>query len=340
MKELVLHVGMMKTATTYLQGVLQNNREELKEDGWLYPGKHLNHQREAYGLCGKSIYWYRKVLDRDVQLGNSLIEEIKSTPHSVIVSSEALSSLSPQGINKFVEKVGYPTRVVVTIRSIYKVLPSAWQQYVKGGSTNSFEEMLNKFVQSRNDLSGPWRTYAYGNIIKNWSKVADVHTVIIPTSKNKGEPTTWELFQEACGLPNVENTKVPTSQSNISLPLESINFLIEMNKVLEEKTDLGSEKKVAILNYYLRRHAYPVVGKLKGTKISPPDQYISHISSWENEEIDMLSGFSRKVYGDIDSLFDYARVDSSLSNKYWVAPEREILAYVAEQMVENACRLR
>lgn len=334
MKELVLHIGMMKTATTYLQGVLQNNREELAKQGWLYPGKHLNHQREVYGLCGKNVYWYRKVLERDVELGKSLVEEIKETPHSVIVSSEALSSLSSEGIKKIVEKVGCPVRVVVTVRSLYKVLPSAWQQYVKGGSTRSFEQMLDKFIQSREDLSGPWRTYAYGNIVKKWSEVADVHTVVIPITKKEGEPTTWDLFQKACGLPNVSNTNVPASQANISLPIEGVNFLVEVNKVLENKYKLGAAEKVSILNSYLRSQAYPASGKVKGNIISAPSDYIKQISAWDKAEVDLLECYSSQVYGKVNNLITYA--DGQGENPgNWTSSSEDMLVYLAEQVVFN-----
>lgn len=334
MKELVLHIGMMKTATTYLQSVLQNNRDELSKKGWLYPGEYLNHQREIYGLCGNNVYWYRKILDRDVQLGCSLVKEIKASQNSVIISSEALSSLSEDGIKEFVDKVGRPTRVVVTVRNLYKVLPSAWQQYVKGGSKNSFEQMLDKFIQARQDLSGPWRTYAYGHIIKKWSKIGDVHTVIIPTSKEEGGLTTWDLFQQACGLPSLKNTEVPASQSNLSLPLEGVNFLIEMNKVLDSRFKLSAAEKVKVLNSYLRNQAYPSVGKIEGNRISPPSNYIEEISAWEKEEIKCLKKFSSAILGSEEDLCDYINGNAKKTGS-WGSSKSDMLHYITEQICFN-----
>ena len=336
MKELVLHIGMMKTATTYLQGVLQNNREELLEKGWLYPGVHLNHQREVYGLCGKNVYWYRKVLDRDVELGNSLVKEIKETPHSVIISSEALSSLSMDGIYEFVKKVGCPTRVVVTVRSLYNVLPSAWQQYVKGCSSDSFENTLDKFIHSRGELSGPWRTYAYGDIIRKWSEVADVHTVVIPSSKKKGGLETWELFQRASKLPSVRDTQVLPSAANLSLDEEGVKFLLEMNKFLDKQAEIEEDCKKRVLNAYLRKHAYPCVGKIKGSKIKPPYDYLDYVSSWEEKEISNLENFSIGVYGDInDLLMSENEYMPSNGENITDVGHADVIEYLAAQMVTN-----
>lgn len=335
MKELVLHIGMMKTATTYLQSVLQNNRKELEKQGWLYPGKHLNHQREAYGLCGKNIPWYREILARDIQLGREVVEEVKTTPNSVIISSEALSSLDEVGIKDFVSKIGQPSRIVITVRSLYNILPSAWQQYVKGGSVDSFEKTLDKFIQARGDLSGPWRTYAYGAIARKWANIAEVHTVIIPTTRKEGGLTTWELFQEACGLPSVKNSEVPVSQSNISLPLEGVNFLIEVNKAMNKNKKLTSADKTKILNAYLRNHAYPAVGKIKGTKISPPNQHAETIALWDEKELALLSQSSTRVYGALSSLIEYTKHETYSLSGEWSSSEREVLEYVAAQTMMN-----
>jgi hypothetical protein len=56
--QIVLHIGTMKSGTTYLQHGIINQLAELESAGWLYPLDFaptqgaINHERAIYGLVG------------------------------------------------------------------------------------------------------------------------------------------------------------------------------------------------------------------------------------------------------------------------------------------------
>src|SRR5690554_5958061 len=146
MGRLVLHIGQMKSGTTYIQNILSSSRKTLFDNGWIYPGQKVNHQHETYGICGSDIFWVnKKTEEKNKKIGNNLIEEIRNNKDdkNIIISSEALSSLSEKGIRRFVEKFGQPDEIILTVRSLFRVLPSAWQQSLKGGHDRSLEDFFN-----------------------------------------------------------------------------------------------------------------------------------------------------------------------------------------------------
>ena len=73
---IIVHIGQMKSGTTYLQNILSQNRKDLNRDGWIYPGRLLNHQHACYGLCGPDIAWNVKE-NKFVTLAKLLEDEIK-----------------------------------------------------------------------------------------------------------------------------------------------------------------------------------------------------------------------------------------------------------------------
>lgn len=184
----IVHIGLMKTGTTSIQNFLSANRAELYHQGFVYPGERLNHQSEVYGICGNDIYFKNKINGRDLDNAGILLEEIKKIKGAgkkVIFSSEALSTLNDQGVERFVSYTGKPEKVIVTVRSLYKTLPSAWQQHVKEGNVLSHEQFMQSFIKNRESLSGPWRTYSFGDIVRRWSRYCKNLSLIVVDDRAK-----------------------------------------------------------------------------------------------------------------------------------------------------------
>jgi hypothetical protein len=57
MGKVILHVGQMKSSTTFVQRILSGNRRRLLDQGIFYPGKAANQQFACYGIAGESIPW-------------------------------------------------------------------------------------------------------------------------------------------------------------------------------------------------------------------------------------------------------------------------------------------
>ncbi len=295
MNELVMHVGLMKSGTTYLQEILSRNREFLRASAWDYPGARLNQQHACYSLCGSDIPWVKKPFPE--KLGHDLVKKLKRADTSILISAEALSVLHEDGIQRFLEQTRVPTKVVFTLRSLDRTLPSAWQQYLKGGGRTTFRAFIQRLQEQRADMSGFWRTYGFGHAIERWSRIAPVAVVIMPKAGGSRE-VLWELFRTAANLPQVPELEVAEEDSNVSLSLQAAQILREINKALPKK----SERSDQLRNQYLKSAAFPNVGKLPGGRIEIPRQCLAQVEDWNSEEIGLAQSSCSVVEGSWEDL--------------------------------------
>src|SRR5690625_538425 len=176
---LVLHIGTPKTGTTYLQGILAQNRAELAKTGWSYPGRRVNQQHAVYGICGSDIYYLSDTSQYQV-VGERLLARL-ATPRipRTLWSAEVLSQLDEGGVKRLLRQTGTPDKVVITVRGLHALLPSMWQQLLKTGRTETLVEYVDRLDEHRGDRSTqPWIGYAFGDVVRRWSQHAPVHVVV------------------------------------------------------------------------------------------------------------------------------------------------------------------
>lgn len=249
MKNFVLHVGPMKTSTTYVQNILHCNREYLRGAGWVYPGKGNNQQYAIYGICGSDIPWVKPAIQaKALQQGHQLIREIEDAKDSVIVSAEALASLSCSGIERLMRMIPPPDTVVFTHRPLEKLIPSAWQQNLKGGGTDTLSEYSNRILSQITLAKGNlYMGYALGDAIERWKSVVRSRIVLmkVPTEKVDASKT-WPLFQKATGIPELKTSNV--KEANSSLSMEAANLLRDFNISLRRKNAFSIDAVNVLVN--------------------------------------------------------------------------------------------
>lgn len=90
--DLVLHIGLHKTASTYLQNVLSARRYDLIADGVLYPSTGMHPERPVRtrdgAQSGQAKFAGRKI---SKQLLPELLEEVPPVARTVILSAEDFS---------------------------------------------------------------------------------------------------------------------------------------------------------------------------------------------------------------------------------------------------------
>lgn len=159
-------------------------------------------------------------------------------------------------------KIPAPDCIVFTHRPIEKLLPSAWQQHLKGGGSQSLEDFAKRFFLQLEKSEGDiYRGYAIGEAIKRWKTACDCRVVVvkIPSAKNK----TWPLFRDAIGLPKL---KEPTrTGANISLPIESANILRSFNILMKKNGLFSSDLTSKFFRECLLKNDFP------GGKIVPSE---------------------------------------------------------------------
>ena len=92
--QVFLHVGVPKTGTTFLQGVMASSRKTLKEHGVMYPGPNAGH------------FWAAQDLTEHLFLGREnpmvpgswakVVRQARRWPDTTVISLELVTLATPE----------------------------------------------------------------------------------------------------------------------------------------------------------------------------------------------------------------------------------------------------
>ncbi len=234
--EVLLHVGLHKTGTTALQVALAEARGPLEENGVRYPGKGLYHHKailagadRPYGWRGNGAritpkkHWKR------------LLKEV-DYPGRVIISSEFLDDVKPEVGARIVEDLGGTQKVsvVVTLRAIGSILPSAWQQQVKSGMTIRYEQWLEKVLSdeasSRSDHF--WWRHDQVQQVKRWADIVGADRTYAVVLAEGDRNAIFNAFEGLLGLDEGMLAAHQGLLANRSMTAAEAEFVRRLNKEL------------------------------------------------------------------------------------------------------------
>jgi hypothetical protein len=163
-RHVVLHVGMPRTGTTYLQNQCELHRAELLEQGVLYPA--TGHVREEglrdFRTAGHLTWWQEGILKDDPRPVRQVDDEIAAAPgaHTVLLSSEDLFfMLDERTLERIAEALGdAQVRIVVYLRRQDRWLESMYAEAVTGGYfwlTAGFEEYVADAIAGARMIGWP-----------------------------------------------------------------------------------------------------------------------------------------------------------------------------------------
>lgn len=231
---LVLHVGTMKTGTTYLQGRLFANKEKLAGLGVLLPG----------GSYGAQVVAARE-LGREPGLWAALGDEARAHGGTSVISTERLAPMRPPMVQKVRDLLdGIDVQVVVTARDLNRSIPALWQETVQNGRTWRYGEYLAGVEAwrpgHREGVERPeagrtfWRQLDLVRIVSNWRDAFGAEAVTVITLPQPGAPRDllWERF---CSVVGIEHEGFQDSTTpNGSLGAASAMAVRRMNELLLE----------------------------------------------------------------------------------------------------------
>lgn len=231
---LVLHVGTMKTGTTYLQGRLFANKEKLAGLGVLLPG----------GSYGAQVVAARE-LGREPGLWSGLADEARAHDGTSVISTERLAPMRPPAVQKVRDLLdGVEVEVVVTARDLNRSIPALWQETLQNGRTWRYGEYLAGVEAwrpgHREGVERPesgrtfWRQLDLVRILSTWADVFGADHVTVITLPQPGAPRDllWERFCSVVGIGHegFEESRTP----NGSLGAASAMAVRRMNELLLE----------------------------------------------------------------------------------------------------------
>lgn len=238
----VLHVGLMKSGTTFVQGRLEANRSLLADRGVLFPGPSWARQtRAVQDLIGS----------RHGQAGDwdALVAEVRDWPGTAVVSMEYLGPVAPARIERIAADLsGIPVHAVVTVRDLGRAVPAMWQETLKNRRTWGWAEYVAALADPASEPGRKfWRQQDAARVVARWVDGLDVDAVSVVTVPPAGSSSEvlWDRFLDAAGLSALADVQwAEAPRANESLGVGSALLMARLNGHVEDLDTATYNKQV------------------------------------------------------------------------------------------------
>jgi hypothetical protein len=295
-----LHVGLPKTATTYLQTIMWSERDRMRTEGVLLPG---NERRDHL--------WSSRIVRDDPRQENwperqrtawqRLRDEITEWPGTSVVSHEFFAAASAeQAARTHGELAPAEVHLVVTAREPLGLFTASWQEALK-----------NRYRGTLDDYPGPvsekptaiwnWRTLDLRLVLERWTAElpADrVHVLPLP-GRSAPRDLVWQRFATLLGLdPAGYDTSV--AFPNTSMGIAEAETLRRVNEHLAERDLLASslDRGTIIRTYLADERLVP----RKGERFWPSPAQVEDCRRRGEEAIAYVADRGFDVVGELTEL--------------------------------------
>lgn len=313
----ILHIGPHKTGTTALQGAFHTARDRLAAHGVVYPGT----VRQPVGAAlakigvefpGPSGTPVREHLDVFLQRERPRAErweklraEVAAADEKrVVISTEYFSNAGDEAAHAVVQELGGDrVHVVVTLRSLLKILPSQWQQYVRNGLHHSYEEWLDAmFHQAPHIDPTPsfWRRHRHDALVRRWAEAAGPENVTVLVQDEADQEMQLRVFEELAGLP--DGFLEYDDRDNRSLTRAEVELILELNKEAHERGWSQNRYGKVVRGGALRRMRESYRPGRDEPRVTTPQWAVTEATELAEEMSGAIADLGVRVVGDLAAL--------------------------------------
>ena len=299
-RRVVLHIGAMKTGTSYVQSVLGSNKDELVDTGVEFLGGFARQTKAVRDVLR---------LPKDERRNRRRWEKIARAAHDMdghtgIVSMEFLSFAAPRHVEAFLAPLeGLDVRVLLTVRDQMRVVPAQWQTYTRNLGTDDWSSYLRAIeaTPGRRTPSRAHRTFHraqdVATIVERWSVpgVQGIDVVTVPPSSAPRDEL-WRRFAQATGVrPDIAD--LGEVKDNESLGYAACDWLRRANPHLDDLAPRSYRRLVRPL-------ARGVLAPLRDEQDRPRlDERAAAWARGRNQELrDLVASGRVGLVGDLDDL--------------------------------------
>jgi hypothetical protein len=312
-----LHVGLPKTATTYLQTILWANRPALAEQQVRLPG-----------TARQDHLWSTRIIREDPAFESAnehrrsawerVRADVAKWPGTALISHEFFAAASAEQAARMVADLA-PAEVhlVVTGREPLGLFTASWQESIKNRDTTPMSAVWN------------WRTLDIHRVLERWSPPFPAERVHVLPVPGPGAPRReiWDRFAQLVG---VDPYSVDLSESfpNASMGVVETETLRRINAHLVSFSS-AIDRGTYIRTFLADERLVP----RGGDAFWPGEQRAAEIRARGRAAVDYIAAQGFDVVGDLDSLL----VPDEQPDRR--VPESVTEGEVAEVAVELAARL-
>ncbi|WP_432479392.1 hypothetical protein [Nocardioides sp. GXQ0305] len=232
-RRVYLHLGLQKTGTSYLQGVMRHNRRLLADRGLdLVP----EGRRDSFELMLLVRGRYNPQRDPDSVAGalERFSAQLARAPGSrALVSQESLAAARRAQVGRLVEACGdREVHVVLTVRDLARQVPSSWQQELKAGRTVGYGRWLERLQEAQRAGRGghPWIQLDPPAVLARWARLVPAERIHVVTVPPPGSAPTL-LLERYCRVLGVRADELAPApgRGNTSLGRVQAELLRQVN---------------------------------------------------------------------------------------------------------------
>ncbi len=299
-KRVVLHIGAMKSGTSFIQNVLDANRQQLVDNDIVFAGDRWRQQVLAVRELSECGGPGQEPISADGPW-QRLVDIVDRWPGTAIISMEFLAPRQKVKID-IIRKAfaGADLQVVLTARDLARSLPSMWTESMQNRGVRTWDEFLESVrTQDTTDKPGRWfwKHQRISEIAERWSSAVGRDHFTLITVPPKGAPpgVLWERFAAVAGIPDgVCDTDV---RSNPGIDAASALVLRELNVRLAEE-DFSRQDYEWIVKGALAKRGLVKRGRDK-VPLGMDERWVRRVSKGE---VRKLKALGLRVVGDVDEL--------------------------------------
>jgi hypothetical protein len=199
----LLHIGPHKTGSTAVQGAFRLARQRLAGQGVVYPGRGRQPLWPILAVTGQPAL--RGEPSPEMAYWDRLVSDIRAAGEQrVVLSSEFFAEADDETARRVIEDLGGPdVHVVVTLRSLIRILPSQWQQYLQNGYQFPYLEWLEGILSEppRTPTPGFWRRHRHDALVTRWVNVVGAQNLTAVVVDESDRLMLLRTFESMLGLP-------------------------------------------------------------------------------------------------------------------------------------------
>jgi hypothetical protein len=271
-RTVLIHLGLPKTGTTYLQRVLAAHRPALAEQGLLYPGDRQDHFFPAQDALDRPFRGHSD--ERAPGSWDATVREVNAWPADALISHETFTVATSDQVRKVVDAFpDHSVSIIVTARDVARQLTANWQESVKNGESRTLTEYVAKARSRAADDGaryGFWVWQDLVGVIRRWQEVVQpvhTHVVTVPPS-GSGPELLWRRFTEVLGV-SLEPDDLAERSANTSLGRVETEFLRRLNDDLGDSISWPDYR--SHVKQFLAQRALPRFPQSGPIVLSPED---------------------------------------------------------------------
>jgi hypothetical protein len=300
---LLLHIGVFKTGTTALQETLRHSTASLREHDLLYQGP-----------ADWKFAPLRNLAKQQAPQWRDLVQTVARHRGRVMVSSENLCGCSDEEAADIYQQLAgdRPVHILLTVRSLAELLPSTWQQLLKRGLSQSYEDWLRRVIADEEAGTGVfWRRNNFGLLVQRWGALAGPQNVTVVVSDKRQPNRLLRVTEELLDLPPETLHFSQTGKKNQSLSYADAELLRQVNAAV--LPGIGEEQ----YHRLVRLGMFPALHQVPQEKPAPiplPEWAATPMQELGVQQSEALRASEARIIGDLAALSRQPRVVDTDSN--------------------------